>query len=383
MRAGGQRPLSTGDVAEARGAHAAQRLGSERIERMSDEGRPLTLGVIVCCRDEERVIERRLRNLARSIWPESSSQHRVVVVDDGSLDKTVELAAVVGAETLSHQVRLEVIPNRFRPGKCGAIESAIAHLGQGIDVIVLTDADVIHPPDAMLELARRFEARPALGMVTARQRFVRSMRADGNTGPATLVDVGGMYDRCTSWVRMIESMCGRTFSVHGQLLAWRANLCLVPDPDLMADDLDLMRQVRLRGLRVEQSNRARFFELKLKGEPRRNQAVRRVRAFLQFARTLDVEAARDPITRWQWRYYRHVPAAYSLLAGVAFLFLIAGVLTISVAVSGERFHLALQVPAWLILLGIGRRLWWIHQVVAESKRLELSPSANNQWSTAR
>jgi len=46
-------------------------------------------------------------------------------------------------------------------------------------VIVLTDADVVIAPEALVELARAFEREPRLGMATGSQRFVDSLCDDG------------------------------------------------------------------------------------------------------------------------------------------------------------------------------------------------------------
>ena len=43
-------------------------------------------------------------------------------------------------------------------------------------------------------------------------------------------------------MRAFESRFGKLFSVHGQLMAWRSCLGILPTPGYAADDLDLMLQ---------------------------------------------------------------------------------------------------------------------------------------------
>ena len=63
-----------------------------------DEGPGLVLGVIVPCRNEVAVIERKLRNLVIGRWPFSQRPHQIVVVDDGSNDGTAERARELCAQ---------------------------------------------------------------------------------------------------------------------------------------------------------------------------------------------------------------------------------------------------------------------------------------------
>jgi glycosyltransferase involved in cell wall biosynthesis len=205
----------------------------------------------------------------------------VVVVDDGSEDGTAEKARAAGAR---------VVRNRERPGKPGALRTGIAELA-GCELLVLTDADVLLEPRALSELAAAFEREPGLAMACGAQRFT-----NGSTA----------YDRWTARVRRLESRCGMLFSVHGQLLAWRAALDLVPTLGIAADDLDLMLQARRRG-RVRLVDSAVFLEEKCAPGPLADeQALRRARAYVQFVRAQ--RAGLSGAAGWlQWQFYRRVP----------------------------------------------------------------------------
>jgi GT2 family glycosyltransferase len=236
------------------------------------------LGVLIPCRNEAAVIERKLANLARC---EGIAGAHVVVVDDGSEDGTAEKALAAG---------VRVVRNRERPGKPGALRTGIAELA-GCELFVLTDADVLLEPGALLELAAAFEREPALAMACGAQRF-----ASGSTA----------YDRWTARVRRLESRFGRLFSVHGQLLAWRAGLGLVPTLGIAADDLDLMLQARRHG-RVRLVPSAVFLEEKCAAGPLADeQALRRARAYVQLVR-----ARRSPLRgllgSLQWQFYARAP----------------------------------------------------------------------------
>ena len=245
-----------------------------------------TLGVIVPCHNEARVIARKLRNLAACAWPASDIAHRIIVVDDGSRDWTLELARREAQLLERDDLSIEVIQNGVRPGKSGAIACGLARLGSTVDLVVLTDADVVLSRGALRGLARAFEREPELGLATGAQTFVAGLAADGTLRGEDGVrfkKANTLYDVGTAWVRALESRFGLVFSVHGQLLAWRRELELAPTPRIAADDLDLMLQVRTRGLRTELVRSARFFEVRAPaGNERELQAVRRSRAYLQF-----------------------------------------------------------------------------------------------------
>lgn len=238
----------------------------------------MKLGILVPCHNEAAVIERKLANLARCAGIETA---RVVVVDDGSEDGTAEKALAAGAR---------VVRNRERPGKPGALRTGIAELA-GCELIVLTDADVLLEPRALAELALAFEREPGLAMACGAQRFT-----NGSTA----------YDRWTARVRRLESRFGLLFSVHGQLLAWRAALGLAPTLGIAADDLDLMLQARRHG-RVRLVSSAVFLEEKCAPGPLADeQALRRARAYLQLVR------AKGPglpgfLGALQWQFYRRAP----------------------------------------------------------------------------
>ncbi len=250
----------------------------------------MTLGVIVPCRNEELVITRKLENLARCRWPESTRGHVLALVDDGSDDGT-RAAALAAAQRLEERlrergVRVELLENDVRPGKTGAIEQGLRALAGRADVIVLTDADVVLGEEALIELVNPLTSDARVAMSCGAQRVVESLASDGSLRSAegsALRSRATVYDRLTALARRAESAFGAVFSVHGQLMAWRAELNLRPTRGMAADDLDLMLQARCRGLRVAFAPRALFFEVRPSSvQARRLQAGRRARAFLQF-----------------------------------------------------------------------------------------------------
>lgn len=355
--------------------------------RARKRGGGKVLGVLVPCRDEARVIERKLRNLALARWPPAARAHRLVVVDDHSSDGTAAVAERVLAQAFAANdpVCAEVVPSRGRPGKNGALETGLAVLAAGrVDLVVLTDADVVLEPDALLALCEAFERDPRLVLASGAQRFVRELAGDGTLrapGGGALRSADTLYDRATSLVRRLESRGGRVFSVHGQLLAWRAAAGLVPRPGIAADDLELMLAARRHDprARVGWVAGARFFELRPVPDVARAQAVRRARAFVQFARERREEGRRHvgPL-RW---------SLYTLGAGfapeIAGSFSLAAVAAGAFVAGGPGATAAAVALAAACATPVGRATMARFAAIRRARALEARQTLGERWEMAR
>ena len=345
-----------------------------------------SLGVLVPCRNEARVVERRLEDLLAQDWPVAARPQRVVVVDDQSEDATAELARALAPRFAARGIALDVLHNRARPGKTGAIRTALDALGASVDVAVLTDADVVLAPDALAALARAFAREPRLGMACGAQRFVAAVAAGGRA-PAGEASTAGLYDRVTAWVRALESRHGRLFSVHGQLLAWRTDLGLSPTPGFAADDLDLMLQARLAGARIERVPEARFLEVKTPpGAEREAQALRRARAYVQFLRHPRwPELARHggAAARLQAALYRRAPL-WAPRAWPLLLLATAACVWVLMITLGSPAALGFLGGVLLtLLIGPGRRFADLMDVIRRAEREEARASLGDRWETPR
>jgi len=345
-----------------------------------------TLGVIVPCRNEAAVIGRKLRNLAVCEWPASTRPHRIVVVDDRSVDATTERARAELAAFAPARVSVEVTDNGVRRGKTGAIEQGLRALGDTVDVIVLTDADVVLHPQAPVALGLAFERDARLGMACGAQRFVESL-SDGGEPRALcghrLRRSDTLYDRVTALVRAVESRAGLLFSVHGQLMAWRRDLDLHPTAGIAADDLDLMLQVRVRRLRIERIAEARFLEVRPpRGEERERQSIRRARAYVQF---LQHPRLRELTRTGPWFARTHAwlylqPDRGMLPWTMVVLFV---ALVVSSYAGWMKWGWIVPLVAGLVSAPFGLMLWRIHRRIALARFMEACWPMRDRWETAR
>jgi glycosyltransferase involved in cell wall biosynthesis len=108
--------------------------------------------------------EATLRGVIRSIHAHAPG-FDVVVVDDGSTDRTGEIATAEGAYLLRHP---------FNLGIGGAVQSGFKYaLDNGYDYAVQVDGDGQHDPAEIARLQERMAADPALDMVYG-SRFLTS-----------------------------------------------------------------------------------------------------------------------------------------------------------------------------------------------------------------
>jgi hopene-associated glycosyltransferase HpnB len=103
-----------------------------------------SVAAVVPARNEAGVLPRTLPTLLAQHYP---GRFEVVVVDDDSDDGTGELARAAGARV----VRVAGPPAGWA-GKVAAMAAGVVALGEGPEYLLLTDADIEYPPDALTEL---------------------------------------------------------------------------------------------------------------------------------------------------------------------------------------------------------------------------------------
>jgi hopene-associated glycosyltransferase HpnB len=125
--------------------------------------------VVVPARNEAAVLARTLASLLAQDYP---GEGRVVVVDDRSQDDTTAVAWQAASGTTrsdaGESLKLEVVRGAALPagwsGKVWALDQGVRAAGDP-DYLLLTDADIEHPPDSLRRLVAKAE-RDRLDMVS-------------------------------------------------------------------------------------------------------------------------------------------------------------------------------------------------------------------------
>jgi cellulose synthase/poly-beta-1,6-N-acetylglucosamine synthase-like glycosyltransferase len=165
----------------------------------------------------------------------------VIVIDDGSTDRTPQLVATTGARLVRHA------SNR---GKAAALNSGLA-AARG-EVIVTNDGDGFLDPEALAHLVRPL-ADPGVGAVAGQ---VRLFHPEGSVRRIQVLE----YDYCQGLVKRAQyATAGTVLVAPWPVSAFRADLLRelggVPT-DTLTEELDLTLGIIAHGFRVAYEPRA-------------------------------------------------------------------------------------------------------------------------------
>jgi len=189
-----------------------------------------TVSVIIAVRNGERWLARKLDCILAQDYPRELCE--VIVVSDGSADRTEEIAAAYA----DRGVRLLTVPHG---GKPSALNAAVPH-AKG-DLLLLTDVRQVLQPECLSRLVAVM-ADPEVGAVSGDLRIAAGENEEQQQT--------GLYWRYENWIRAnlasVDSMLGAT----GPLYLIRRAL-FVPIPfDSLLDDMYLPLSIHLRGYRL-------------------------------------------------------------------------------------------------------------------------------------
>jgi len=122
--------------------------------RTARRRRKINISVIIPALDEAENIG----NCLKSLGAQSRRPDEVIVVDNGSLDATAEIARAQGAAVLSFP-RPDI-----RHGNIGLVRQKGVEAAQG-DIVVSTDADCTFPEDWIRKIERHFTVNPELAVL--------------------------------------------------------------------------------------------------------------------------------------------------------------------------------------------------------------------------
>jgi cellulose synthase/poly-beta-1,6-N-acetylglucosamine synthase-like glycosyltransferase len=190
-----------------------------------------TVSIIIPAHNEEAYIVRRIHEFTLAL-ASTGLDGEIIIVSDGSTDRTVELAREHANEYV--QV-LELTQN---VGKAGALARA-KHIARG-DVIVLADARQHWAHDALENLLQNF-TDPSVGGASGDLII--------ETSDGMMAGVGS-YWRYEKWIRRNESKIHSTVGVTGAISAVRRELFPAIPVGTLLDDVYWPMQLVLAGHRV-------------------------------------------------------------------------------------------------------------------------------------
>jgi len=197
------------------------------------------VAVLIPAYNEEKVIERTVRAALNSNYPNLC----VIVIDDGSKDRTLEVARKAFAgEAASGKV---LILTKRNSGKADALNYGIEHIGEA-ELFVGIDADTIIAPDAIARLVPHF-INPKVGAIAGNAKV-------GNRVNLWTRWQALEYITSQNFERRALDVLGAVSVVPGAIGAWRVSAVREAGgfhTDTVAEDADLTMALLQLGYRVE------------------------------------------------------------------------------------------------------------------------------------
>jgi len=202
------------------------------------------VAVLIPAYNEEKVIERTIRAALNSTYPNL----RVIVIDDGSKDRTLEVARrAFAAESTAGKV---LILGKKNSGKAEALNYGIEHIGDA-ELFVGIDADTIIAPDAIARLVPHF-INPKVGAIAGNAKV-------GNRTNLWTRWQALEYITSQNFERRALDVLGAVSVVPGAIGAWRVSAVREAGgyhTDTVAEDADLTMALLRMGYRVEYEDMA-------------------------------------------------------------------------------------------------------------------------------
>ena len=202
-----------------------------------------SVAVLIPAYNEEKVIERTIRAALRSDYPNL----RVICIDDGSSDATLEVARdAFPREVAQGRVLILSQPNS---GKAEALNHGLQHVHE--EIFVGIDADTVIARNAISQLVPNF-ADPKIGAIAGNAKV-------GNRVNLWTRWQALEYITSQNFERRALNILGAVSVVPGAIGAWRTEAVRAVGGfhvDTVAEDADLTMSLLQAGYRVEYEDRA-------------------------------------------------------------------------------------------------------------------------------
>ncbi|RLI34817.1 hypothetical protein DRO55_06025 [Candidatus Bathyarchaeota archaeon] len=193
------------------------------------------VSVIVPAHNEEEVIERTIKSLLKQDYP----NREIIVVDDGSTDRTYEIASKFAERGLIKLVHRE----RASGKKARAVNYGFLY-SKG-DIIVTVDADTVLEPHTLSELVKPF-SNPDVGAVSGNVRVMNRVNL------LTRLQAYE-YLMAMEMGRRFQAISGMLMIIPGALGAVRRRIAEslgLYDPDTMTEDFDITLKIHKTRMKV-------------------------------------------------------------------------------------------------------------------------------------
>lgn len=190
------------------------------------------IALVICAFNEQRIIRQKVENSLALRYPHGKLT--IIVVSDGSTDRTPDIVR-------EYQDAGVVLLNReVRRGKITNLNEVIPSRSE--EIIVLSDANVLYDPQAVMRLAAGFSDQ-SVGCVSGKVVLA-------NTTPVDLDRLTGQYYSVEWQVQENSSTVYSMVGADGAMYALRRELFSPCPTDTLIEDLVIPMRVVAQGRRV-------------------------------------------------------------------------------------------------------------------------------------
>jgi len=198
------------------------------------------ISIIVPAYNEEKVIEDSVKSLLTQDYP----NYEIIIVNDGSTDKTHEVAEkLVGLHPGKHAtVRVSLI-NKENGGKSSALNSGI-HFSKANFVLCMDGDSTLSP--TTLRIGAKYFADPTVGAVAGKVKVLNDYKLLTNLQSLEYVEGLNMVRSSQSYLRMVNIIPGPIGIFRKQAImdaGWYSS-------DTYAEDADLTLKIRQAGWQI-------------------------------------------------------------------------------------------------------------------------------------
>jgi cellulose synthase/poly-beta-1,6-N-acetylglucosamine synthase-like glycosyltransferase len=208
----------------------AKRKG-RRVEGRAGADLP-RIALVICAFNEQGIIRDKVENSLALGYPRDKLT--IIVVSDGSTDRTAEMVREY------REPGVVLLDRKVRRGKIANLNEVIPSRSE--EIIVLSDANVLYDPDAVMHLAAGF-SDPSVGCVSG--KVVLS-----DTIPGDLDRLTGQYYSVEWQLQENSSTVYSMVGADGAMYALRRELFSPCPTDTLIEDLVIPMGVVARGGRV-------------------------------------------------------------------------------------------------------------------------------------
>lgn len=211
-------------------------LKKEVVTEYKEENLP-TLTLFISAYNEEKYVKEKVENSQQLIYPKDKLKQ--VWLTDGSTDQTNEL--------LANYPHIKIYHNAERKGKTNAINRGMQFVDT--ELVVFSDANTLLNPEALLNIARKFENKK-VGCVAGEKRiFTKAKNNVAAFGE-------GFYWKYESFLKQLDARMGSTIGAAGELFGIRTALFSNIADDVILDDFLISMQIAMQGYKIDYSPNA-------------------------------------------------------------------------------------------------------------------------------